>query len=808
MRAVSILLLVLWSCACSTSSPEASFQSAKSLLLEGKLDQALAAADAGYRAEPSWRFRILRAEILLQIDPQKAIEALDAAGTPPSADLRARVEMDRGWAADLASRYSAAEESLNRARQIAAPLDQPLLHAEIGINLGTVLAQEGKSDAADESLRAALQEATEQQDPRLHTRALGTLGWFLLFTHRPEESIYWFERQRDAAARMGWTRSLANALGNLGNAYYRLGDYDTALQFLNQAEGIFEKLGDRRAQQIWLGSIGNVLYDRKEFSKALAKYQAALSIARSLPGTYWTAEWLANLALTNIDLGDFASAEQYTNEALRLKQELKDNSDLFAQVDEARIALGRKDYPHAEKLFRAILATPSDDSASMLQAELGLSQLDVETGQLDRADAQFRSCIDRVERQRAGLRRDDNKLSYLSSLIEFYQHYVDFLVTRGEVAKAMEVAESSRARLLDERLRSDAKTQAVSASALQRLSRSAGATLLSFWLAPERSFLWAVTPDGIELHVLPPEKQIAALVESYRGFIENLRDPLEAEFPAGRELSEILLGPVRELLKPNARLIIVPDRSLHSLNLETLPDPDQPSRYLIERVTVEVAPSLGILTEARRTQPAQASILLIGDPEPAVEEYPRLPYAAQEMSLIEQKFDSRSAVVLQGSRANPAAYREAGPAQFSWIHFAAHATANRESPLDSALILARHDGGYALSARDVMNVPLNADLVTLSACRSAGARTYSGEGLVGLSWAFLRAGAKSVVAGLWDVTDLSTASLMSDFYAQLANHVPAAEALRQAKLRLVRSKGAYRKPFYWGPFQLYAGAAF
>lgn len=104
-----------------------------------------------------------------------------------------------------------------------------------------------------------------------------------------------------------------------------------------------------------------------------------------------------------------------------------------------------------------------------------------------------------------------------------------------------------------------------------------------------------------------------------------------------------------------------------------------------------------------------------------------------------------------------------------------------------------------------MNVPLNADLVTLSACRSAGAKTYSGEGLVGLSWAFLRAGAKSVVAGLWDVTDLSTASLMSDFYSQLAKQVAPAEALRQAKLRLIHQKSAYRKPFYWGPFQLYAG---
>jgi CHAT domain-containing protein len=266
---------------------------------------------------------------------------------------------------------------------------------------------------------------------------------------------------------------------------------------------------------------------------------------------------------------------------------------------------------------------------------------------------------------------------------------------------------------------------------------------------------------------------------------------------------------------------MVPDRALHSLNFETLPDPDTPSQYLIERATISIAPSLGVLASAR-IQPAakhEKSILLIGDPEPAVEEYPRLPFAAKEIALIEQNFpaaDSGPAsrriaplrsVVIEGARAYPAAYRDSDPSRFSFIHFAAHATTNRESPLDSALILSRHESGYALSARDVMNVPLHADLVTLSACRSAGARAYSGEGLVGLSWAFLRAGARNVVAGLWDVNDMSTANLMAEFYSRLAHGATPADALRQAKLGLAHSSVAYRKPFYWGPFQLYTGAA-
>jgi len=105
-----------------------------------------------------------------------------------------------------------------------------------------------------------------------------------------------------------------------------------------------------------------------------------------------------------------------------------------------------------------------------------------------------------------------------------------------------------------------------------------------------------------------------------------------------------------------------------------------------------------------------------------------------------------------------------------------------------------------------LRIPLGglaADLVTISACRSAGARSYSGEGLVGFVWAFLQAGARSVIAGLWDVTDSSTPGIMDVLYAQINQGRSPADALRQAKLALINSPGNYRKPYYWGPFQLY-----
>ena len=138
------------------------------------------------------------------------------------------------------------------------------------------------------------------------------------------------------------------------------------------------------------------------------------------------------------------------------------------------------------------------------------------------------------------------------------------------------------------------------------------------------------------------------------------------------------------------------------------------------------------------------------------------------------------------------------------IHFAAHAETNLARPLESAVILSRSGSeSYKLYARDIAGLQLAADLVTISACRSAGARTYGGEGLVGFTWAFLLAGARSVIAGLWEVSDTSSSKLMDKVYEGVSSGMTPAAALRQAKLSFLHSTGSTRKPFYWAPYQTY-----
>jgi len=126
-------------------------------------------------------------------------------------------------------------------------------------------------------------------------------------------------------------------------------------------------------------------------------------------------------------------------------------------------------------------------------------------------------------------------------------------------------------------------------------------------------------------------------------------------------------------------------------------------------------------------------------------------------------------------------------------------------PLDSAVILARDANGYKLFARDIVHHPIAARLVTISSCYGAGKRTYVGEGLVGLAWAFLHAGAQQVVAAVWDVSDAATPDLMDAMYAGMNAGRDPATALREAKLKLVRGKGAYARPRFWAPFVVYSG---
>ena len=318
--------------------------------------------------------------------------------------------------------------------------------------------------------------------------------------------------------------------------------------------------------------------------------------------------------------------------------------------------------------------------------------------------------------------------------------------------------------------------------------------------------MWVVTAArGAVCCVSPGERDRRRLVRQYQATLSNaLADPLASSATAGDRLYQLLVEPVLPSVPPGSRVVIAADGALHGINFETLPVPGAKRHYWIEDAEIQTTPALSILSAALRRRAVRApSLLLFGDSAPRAPEFPALKYAAAEIANMSKHFPADGVATYQGDRASPAAYKTATPERFALVHFTAHAAANLESPLDSAVILSGPDAAYKLYARDVAAMPLRAELVTVSACRSAGERAYSGEGLVGFAWAFLRAGASRVIAGLWDVDDQSTAELMDGLYAHIAAGETAAHALRKAKLALLAKGGNYGKPYYWGPFQVF-----
>lgn len=353
---------------------------------------------------------------------------------------------------------------------------------------------------------------------------------------------------------------------------------------------------------------------------------------------------------------------------------------------------------------------------------------------------------------------------------------------------------------------------------LQQVLQRAGGTILFYWLGQKQSYVWAITPHGTQLFALPSGLEIDAAVQRYRQALVGPQNVLDASDQDGRWLYRTLISPAQALIKKGTKVLIIPDGSLNNLNFETLLVPDPAGspvklHYWIEDVTIANASSLRMLATTWSRRSVGRRLLLVGNSIAPNNKYPELPKSVLQMESVARHFPAAAERIFAREQATPEAYLESEPEQFSHIHFVAHGTASRLSPLDSAIVLSTTAGSassgendsFKLYAREIIRHPLRAELVTVSACYGSGERTYSGEGLVGLSWAFLRAGARNVIAALWEVSDASTEQLMDKFYDEINKGASPDVALRTAKLSLLRSSG-FHNPFYWAPFQLYAGS--
>jgi CHAT domain-containing protein len=804
---IAATLLALAACRAATPNPSDLIASARSALREGRLADAdelasrgIALTSATPDSTQAWAFRLLRDEVRISRNewpearrdlsaPLPASRAFDA--------LRARQQYLLARATLADGNLRAALDLADRARGPARgedALDLDDLRGQLRLRLG-------RWTDGESILRGVADAAMEAGDEYHAALALNDLGMGEVVRNRYDAAIAWFEQ----VLALKHVQSLAlypRAEYNAGIGYARLGQFDRAAALQREAVAAFAVQGSDRDREHALGQLGTTLLQQGSTEQGLQDLGRAFDVASAAHLDDDAAIWAGNLASANIDLQNWDEARRYNDEARRIKR-LRQSGDLVHNnLKDAAIALGRGQTAQAERLFADVLGgTPPPDVR--WEAQAGLARAALADGRRARASRYFQATLDTIESTRSDLLKSDYKVSFLSRLIQFYQAYVDDLVADQAIGRALEVADSSRGRVLAEGQGVAAPPRTTAAS-IQRIAARSGAALLSYWLAPSQSYLWVVTGRGVTLHRLPAASEIEPLVRAHQAAIASaFGDPLAGGDTAGDQLYRILVEPAAPAIGPDSTVVVVPDGALYGLNFETLPVSGPRRHYWIEDVNVEIAPSLSLLGADAAPPGGAPSLLAVGDAVPRPPDFPALSYAPAEMRAVASHFGTDRVTALEHGSASPAAYEAAHPDRFTFVHFAAHATANVESPLDSAIILSGPDNGYKLYARDVADESLRAELVTVSACRSAGEKAYAGEGLIGFAWAFLRAGARRVIAGLWDVDDRSTATLMDRLYAGIAAGETPSRALRAAKLDLLRQGGAQAKPYYWAPFELF-----
>jgi len=689
-------------------------------------------------------------------------------------------------------------ELLARAR---ASVNDPELRIRLDLAEGLAArqwqaARQSDSDAADLAARTGF--------PYWHAVALTNLSWVLKKLERYDESIDAGQSALAIAEKMGARRVAAMAHGNLGSTYAILGDFDNAFEHQRQAIAIFETIGAREGLMISLGELGLAYDGAGDYPEAIANYRKAYDIATAIGSHGATARNADNLALALIKAQQWDKAAEWNQRAANLAQGIDAREELpLLERNRARIAEGRGDFQTAARIGRQLVRSNDTPPGIRWAAWDLLGALADHAKRLSDANPCYDQALRIIETTRGDLLDRNHRMTLLSELMPFYRNYVDVLWRQHDDARALQVVESSRARVLAERLEQDAAAAPPrNLAQFERVARDAHASILSFWLAPRNSFAWLITANSVELFRMPGSDAIEKLVTSYRETVEHsVRDPLTAN-AAGTELWKMMIAPVAPHLHKGERLIVIPDGALHRLNLETLVVPLPHPHYWVEDVEMAVAPLIEILAGAAPAGAGNgASLLLIGAPDYAGTHYRPLANAEREIRGIQASFAGRMQQAYLGAQASPAVYGQSEPQHFSLIHFAAHAEANAQWPLESAVILSHGK----LYARDVVGIPIHADLVTISACSSAGTRAYAGEGLVGFAWAFLRAGARAVAAGLWDVSDSSTERLMNEFYRRMAAGADPVTAMHQAKLALLGSND-FARPYYWAPFQIYVAS--
>jgi tetratricopeptide (TPR) repeat protein len=338
-----------------------------------------------------------------------------------------------------------------------------------------------------------------------------------------------------------------------------------------------------------------------------------------------------------------------------------------------------------------------------------------------------------------------------------------------------------------------------------------GTGVLAYFVGDSNSYAWLLTRAGLRRATLPGRRKLEPLIEAVQG--EQRRGGASAS----RELGTVLFGHLLDRI-PEERLLILADGPLNRVPFAALPIPGSPDTPLVERFILGNAPSLWLaISNSAHALTRNTRVAVISDPvyaaddrrladsgaianlrgqiAPSPNRLTRLRYSMLEAKAVERAFGPKVTIQLSGFDASRERVLALPSGELAVLHFAAHAVTRGDEPEQSALFLSEYSRegelqeASRITALDIAQRGLRADLVVLSACGTGDGNALRGEGVLGLTYEFLANGTHSVVASLWPIEDASTARFMNEFYRAYRENGSAAEALRNAQLKM-RAAGA------------------
>lgn len=719
-------------------------------------------------------------------------------------------------------------------------------------NLAWVYQELGEWERASTLYDEALALFRSFPDSRNEAITLNNLGRIHRLKAEPSKALGFLERSLAQRRQIGDRYGEGVTLANLGAALADLGDSSRAVDHYRQALELQRATANRLGEGSTLTSIAALQAQAGEPGAALATFEQALSLRLTIGDRRGEADTRYGIARVLRDQGRLSESRDSVAAALEIIESLRVNVE-SRELRASYLASAQK-YYELEIDVLMQLHEHEPGKGTDLQA--------LRTSEAARA----RSLLDLLAEANADLGEEgdgalrERERSLRRHLVSLLNRQVRLLAgkhTDAEAAKlareVMDLSAEHEAALAQRRASSPryaALTQPRILTAPEIQGLLDGETLLvEYALGDERSYVWVVSKDEVWSWTLPARAAIEAAARELHGRLEEGPGATtDAAVAAGvSRLSGLILAPLAGRLG-RKRLVFVGGGALQFVPLGLLEVRGVPLVADHEVVNLPSASALAALRQnVAERGAAPRTLAVIADPvfertDPRVRRsvaggrgsneapggdggpqhsrgwreaaaggslhLPRLVFSRLEaraiLALMPQA-ERRAFLDFEASR--PFAVGPELP-RYRLLHFATHGILNDARPELSGVVLSlvdpqgRDQDGF-LSTIDVFNLKIGADLVVLSACRSALGREVRGEGLVGLSRAFMYAGAPRIVASLWQVDDEATAELMKHFYENLlgpARLAPAA-ALRAAQLRMRRLR-RWRQPHAWAGFVL------